>query len=69
MTPEQKAALQKHVDEIAAILYADTDPEALKSLEGIETTIREKMLEHVSPQVGSFLSAALEARMQAEREG
>lgn len=69
MTPEQQAALQKHVDESAAILYADTDPEALKSLEGIETTIWEKMLEHVSPQVGSFLSAARQVRMQAEGEG
>jgi hypothetical protein len=54
MTPEQKAALQQHVDEIAKILYADCDPESLQTLADIETTVRDKMLEHVSPQVGFF---------------
>jgi hypothetical protein len=68
MTPEQKAALHQHVDAIAEILYADADPEALNSLEGIETTVREQMLEHVSPQVGVFLSEALRKRQQGEPE-
>jgi hypothetical protein len=58
MTPEQKAALQQHVDAIAKILYADCDPESLQTLADIETTVRDKMLEHVSPQVGVFLSEA-----------
>jgi environmental stress-induced protein Ves len=68
MTPEQKAALQQHVEAIAEILYADADAETIKSLEGIETTVREQMLEYVSPQVGVFLSEALQKRQQAERE-
>ncbi len=54
MTPEQKAALQQHVDEIAKILYADCNPESLQTLADIETTVRDKTLEHVSPQVGFF---------------
>jgi hypothetical protein len=54
MTPEQKTALQQHVDEIAKILYADCDPASLQTLAEIETTVRDKMLEHVSPQVGFF---------------
>lgn len=54
MTPEQKKALQEHVDAIAKILYADCDPESLQTLADIETTVRDKMLEHVSPQVGFF---------------
>jgi hypothetical protein len=54
MTPEQKATLQQHVDAIAAILYADCDPESLQTLADIEVTVREKMLEEVSPRVGFF---------------
>lgn len=57
MTPQQVEALKQHVDAMAEILYADTDPETLKTLEGIEQTVRDKLLEHVSPQVGIFLSA------------
>ena len=56
MTPEQAELLKHHTDEIAKILYADTDPATLVSLEAIETTVRQKMLEQVSPQVGIFLS-------------
>jgi hypothetical protein len=56
MTPEQKVAIQQHADAIAAILYADTDPATLDSLESIECTVREKILEHVSPHIGIFLS-------------
>lgn len=58
MTPEQKVALQQHVDAIAEILYADCDPESLQTLADIEATVREKMLEEVSPRVGFFLSTA-----------
>jgi hypothetical protein len=54
MTPAQKEAIQQHAEAIAAILYADTDPATLNSLENIECTVREKILEHVSPQIGIF---------------
>ena len=56
MTPEQAELLKHHTGEIAKILYADTDPTTLDSLEAIEITVRQKLLEHVSPQVGVFLS-------------
>jgi hypothetical protein len=36
MTPEQQQAIKKHADAIAAILYADCNPESLKTLEEIE---------------------------------
>lgn len=68
MTPEQQGALDNHIDAIAKILYADTDPETLTTLADIERTVRDKMLEHVSPQVGIFLSAVLQERRQGERE-
>ena len=56
MTPAQKAAIQQHANAIAAILYADTDPTTLDNLESIECTVRDKILEHVSPEIGIFLS-------------
>jgi hypothetical protein len=56
MTPEQKQAIKKHADAIAEILYADCNPESLKTLEDIEITVKDKVLSHVTPQIGIFLS-------------
>ena len=56
MTPEDQQAIKIHADAIAAILYRNTDESKLQNLEGIEQTVRDHMLEHVSPQVGIFLS-------------
>jgi hypothetical protein len=56
MTPEEKEAIKAHADAIAAILYKNTDVEALQSLEDIEHVVRQHMLESVAPQVGIFLS-------------
>ncbi len=56
MTPEKEKALSEHISAIAKILYEDTSPSQLTSLENIETVVREKLITHVSPQVGFFLS-------------
>jgi hypothetical protein len=56
MSPEDQAALAQHSREIAKILHRNSAPEAVDTLEGIETTVRQQMLEHVSPKVGIFLS-------------
>lgn len=40
MTPEQEQALKAHLEAIAQILYDESDPEAMKTLEGIEVTVR-----------------------------
>jgi len=56
MTPEEAQRVQACIQEIAAILYKNTDPTQLTSLEGIETTVRQQMLEHVSPNIALFLS-------------
>jgi hypothetical protein len=63
MTPAQKAAIQQHANAIAEILYADTDPTTLDTLESIECTVREKILEHVSPEIGIFLSNNLPTQL------
>lgn len=56
MIPEEAQRIQECVSEIAAILYKNTDPAQLTSLEAIETTVRQQMLEHVSPNIALFLS-------------
>lgn len=57
MTPEEDQNLQAHVEAIAAILYQNTDPLELKTLEGIEQSVRQQILKHISPQIGIFLSS------------
>ena len=59
MTPEQQQAIQTHVEAISAILYADCEPGSLKTLEDIELAVKERVLTHVTPQIGIFLSTQL----------
>lgn len=56
MSPEDQAALARHSREIGKILHRNSPPEAVETLEGIETTVGQQMLEHVSPEVEFFLS-------------
>lgn len=56
MTPEQEQDLKIHLQAIAKILYDESDLEAMKTLEGIELTVRQLLQKHVSPELGSFLS-------------
>ena len=56
MDAEKKAQLQAHAQAIAALLYEETDPEQVKTLEGIEETVRDHLLEYVGPEIGFFLS-------------
>lgn len=64
MTPEQKQALQEHIQAIAKLLYEDTSPERLTNLAGIEEAVRSQMQKHVMPEVGVFLSKRLQAQAQ-----
>lgn len=64
MTPEQQQAIQTHVEAISAILYADCEPESLKTLEDIELAVKERVLTHVTPQNGIFLSTQLAGQKQ-----
>ena len=66
MTPEQHQQLQEHVSEIAKLLYADAQAQAMpmESLAAIEQTVRSQMLRHVSPRVGNFLSTLAQAQTQ-----
>ncbi len=57
MTPEDAKRLDACVQEIAAILCKDTPSEHLASLESLELTVRQQVIEHISPQGALFLSA------------
>jgi hypothetical protein len=65
MTPEEEQMVKAHADAIAAILWGNTNPEKLNSLEDIEQTVRQQMLKHVSPHVGTFLSEKRPKQRQA----
>lgn len=56
MTPEELQKLEYHANQIAQILYSDTDPKVIQTLGDIEVTVRQKILQHVSPPIGVFLS-------------
>ena len=56
MTPEEEKELGEHIKAIGKILYKQTKPEQVETLAKIEETVRDQVLEHVSPQIGIFLS-------------
>jgi hypothetical protein len=64
MTPEDKKVLEAHIKEIASILYKNTPPEKIETFEGIETSVRDQVLEHVSPKIAFFLS---EKRLEQQK--
>ena len=68
MTPEEAQRLKECVSEIAAILYKNTNPSQLTSLEAIETRVRQQMLEQVSPNIALFLSNKLPKPVKAKRD-
>jgi hypothetical protein len=54
MTPSDQQQLKAHLKAAAEILYRNTEPTELKSFESIEKSVRQKMLEEVGPELGSF---------------
>jgi hypothetical protein len=64
MTPEEQARLKQSVNDIAAILYRNTPPEQVKTLEGIEQAIRQHAQETVLPQLALFLQQKHREQMQ-----
>ena len=56
--------------EIAKLLYADAEAKDLpmSNLTEIEMTVRSQLLQHVSPDIGIFLSTQPQAQTQATRE-
>lgn len=59
MTPEDQKQLHYHVQQIAHILCQNSDVEQIQTLESIEENVRQLSLEHITPQIGFFLSKKL----------
>ena len=51
---------------MSEILYNNSDTESITTLEDIETVVREKVLENVSPQIALFLSKEKQKREKEE---
>ena len=68
MTPEKAKKLKAYLQAIAVILYEETLPEELNTLEQIEQTVRQKVLQHVSPEIGVFLFKQSQGQLKAEQE-
>ena len=68
MTPEKQKQLEKHIEAIAKILYEETEPKDLTSLAKIEEVVRASALEHITPEIGFFLSNKVPEPRQEESE-
>lgn len=56
MDAAKKAEIRVHARAIAALLFEEAEAEQVQTLAGIEETVRAQLLEHVSPEIGIFLS-------------
>ena len=68
MTPSEQEELSTCLRRVSEILYNNSDPECLETLETIETTVRAQVLEHVSPKIALFLSKKRQELNGEEKE-
>lgn len=68
MNSEKAQLIEHHAEAIAALLYEDTSPDQVKTLESIEMTVRKRVLEHVSPAIALFLSQQAQAKPKDDGE-
>ena len=64
MNSEDAQELLAHIQGIAKILDKNTDKTDLASQEAIEKSVRQQMLEHVSPQVAFFYQTSYKNRQR-----
>ncbi|MGD2182962.1 ISKra4 family transposase [Lusitaniella coriacea] len=57
MTPEETKELDNALETVAAILFKHTPPEQLQDFESLERSVRDHLLEQVSPRVGNFFKS------------
>ena len=56
MTPDEREELEACLFRASEILYNNSDTDSLETLADIEITVRNQILEHVSPKIALFLS-------------
>ena len=54
ITPEAQLRRSACIQEIAQILYKNTDSEEIATWEGLEKVVHQQMLEYVSPKIALF---------------
>ncbi len=68
MTPEEQSIVDQKLREVAEILYNNTPREELATFETIELSVRNHLLEKVSPKIGEFFSMRQGEIRQEESE-
>jgi hypothetical protein len=56
MTTDKQERIEACIQELAVLLYEEADKSQLQDLESIEKTVRQQILERVSPEIAIFLS-------------
>ncbi len=59
MTPSERLELEACINRASEILYNNVEEESLETLEDIELTVREQVLENVSPQIARLGAPSL----------
>ena len=54
LSPQAELELEKHLTQVAQILYQHTESEKLQGFETIEWELRNQLLEKVAPKLGEF---------------
>ena len=67
MKASEKEELEACLKRVSEILYANSDPEKLETLEDIEKTVRDKVLEHISPKIAFFLSKKRQKQIKEKK--
>ncbi len=65
MTPSERLELEACINRASEILYNNVEQESLETLEDIEITVREQVIENVSPRITLFL---LKEKQKREKE-
>jgi hypothetical protein len=67
MTPSERIQLETCLKQVSEILYNNSNPESLETLEDIEKAVREQVLEHVSPKIAFFLLKEKQRQEKGEK--
>jgi hypothetical protein len=68
MAPEQEQIINKNIEEIAQILYQNTEADELKDFETIELTVRKQIIAYVAPKIGNFFFKKCRRKQSRERK-
>jgi hypothetical protein len=68
MNLDKQERIEACIQELASLLYEESDKSQLTDLEGIEKTVRRQVLERVSPEIAIFLSKKRQEQKQVSPE-